>query len=565
MNNAAIINILEEMAVYLELADANTFRIKAYENGARAISGLQEPLTKYIANQTLTSIKGIGKGLAETILELHRTGHIAELDRLKSKIPTGLIEMIKIPGFGPKKARQVWQILGLTTLVELEQACAANKLVDIKGFGTKSQEKILTGIAALKRFAGRFHINTTQTQAQEIVSRLKQQPSVSRIEVAGSLRRCLETCKDIDVLVSASDPQAVMAAFVGMDGVGEVIAHGPTKSSVRLNTGQNADLRIVTETQFPFALLYFTGSKEHNTELRGRAKKLGLKLNEYGLFRDDDTSLICATETDIFAALGLTYIPPELREAREEFAAAEQNAIPRLIELRDLRGILHSHTTYSDGGNTLADMAAACRQRGYAYFGVCDHSQSAVYANGLKPERILAQHTEIDALNQQWSDFRILKGIESDILADGSLDYPDDILKLFDLIVVSVHSQFNLSEDEQTRRMIRAVENPFATILAHPTGRILLGRDGYAINLTKVLDACAANGTVVEINANPQRLDMDWRMIGYALNKGCKLAINPDAHSVAGLDDVQYGVGVARKGGVTKRDVINCLDYDDWL
>lgn len=568
MTAAKIADILNEMAILLELSGANRFRVNAYSNGARIIKNLDQPLDELIEAEKLTSVKGIGSGLAETIHDFYKTGTNADYEKLKSEIPDGLLEMVKIPGFGAKKARVVWQERDITTVAELEYACHENRLVDLKGFGQKTQDKILKGIETLKKFAGRFRIHKARAAAHDILEKLREEPSIQRMEVAGSLRRHKETCKDIDILVSATDPEQVMQTFVTLPDVEEVIAHGKTKSSIRLSNGIAADMRIVSNDQFPFALHYFTGSKEHNTQLRSRAKTYDLKLNEYGLFKSDDTTLDCQSEADIFAALELHPIPPELREGRGEIEYAADKAIPELIQQEDIKGMIHCHSTYSDGRHSLEEMAENCRERGYHYLVMCDHSQSAVYANGLKPNRVRAQQDEIEQLNQRWDDFRIFKGIESDILTDGRLDYEEDVLAQFEVIVASVHSNFGLSRDEQTKRVIRAVENPHTTILGHMTGRLLLGRDGFELDIDKVIDACVANGTIIELNANPHRLDVDWRYLSQIFNKGGRIAINPDAHSTNDYDNMQYGIGVARKGWTTASHVINCLDlaeFDDFI
>jgi DNA polymerase (family 10) len=385
--------------------------------------------------------------------------------------------------------------------------------------------------------------------------------------VCGSVRRRGETSKDIDIVVAAPDADAVMDAFVAVDGVEEVTGRGPTKCSVRLAAGPSADLRVVAAEQFPFAVVYFTGSKEHNIRLRARAQERGLRLNEYALAREDGSgSIACDDEADVYAALDLAWVPPELREDRGELEAAETGSLPDLVERDDLRGVLHCHSSWSDGAATIAEMAEAARARGYGYLGLCDHSQAAAYAGGLDADRVREQHAEIDRVNADLDGaFRVLKGIEVDILPDGTLDFPDDVLASFDLVVASVHSRFGLSEEDQTARVLAALDNPYVDILGHPTGRLLLSRDPYALDLQRVVGAAAERGVAVEVNAHPQRLDLDWENLRYGLARGMKTAIDPDAHDVDGLDVVEYGVGIARKGGCTADDVLNAWPLERLL
>ena len=390
-----------------------------------------------------------------------------------------------------------------------------------------------------------------------------------RVELAGSLRRRRETIKDLDLVAESDQPEEVMRAFIEGPGVERVVNHGATKSSVVLAGGIPADLRVVSRDQFPAALNYFTGSKEHNTRLRGRAKKMGLKLNEYGLFAEgSEKAMDCRDEAAIYERLGLAYIEPELREDMGEIEASEAGELPPLIASSDLRGLLHCHSTYSDGRSTLAEMSQAARAAGYEYFGICDHSQSAAYAGGLKSQDVLRQHEEIERINERMKNFRVLKGIESDILGDGSLDYPDEFLERFDFVVISVHSRFQLSRAEMTRRICKALAHPAATILGHPTGRLLLRRDPYEVDLEEVFAVAAEHNVAVEINANPHRLDLDWRTLRSAKKAGCIFSINPDAHHTDGIADVEFGIGIARKGWLEASDVINTFgleQFESWL
>jgi len=417
----------------------------------------------------------------------------------------------------------------------------------------------------VQKHAGRHLLSEAWTAAESLLERVAALPGVERCELAGSIRRRKETIKDIDILVTASEPGPIMDAFTAFEDVDEVIGHGETKSSVRLDTGIQVDLRVVPAPSFAFAWAYFTGSKEHNTVMRQRAKARGLKLNEYGLFPaegDEGESLDCATEAEIFAALDLAEIPPELREDRGEFEAAEKAPLPALLEVEQLRGVLHNHSTWSDGAHSIEEMARAARERGWEYLGLSDHSQSAFYAHGLQPDDVLRQHEEIDELNQRLEGITVLKGIESDILPDGRLDYEEEILERFDFVVASVHGHFGLDAAKQTERCIRAVQNPFTSVLGHPTGRLLLAREGFAVDMAAVLEAAAESGCAVELNANPHRLDLDWRELRRARKLGVRISIGPDAHRMEGLGDVRYGVAVARKGWLAPEGVLNTLGLE---
>lgn len=561
MDKKSVVAALEEIATLLELAGANPFKSRAFQNGARTLQSYDADLAAGLASGELAKLKGVGKGLLTEIQALLETGKSPALEELRAEVPAGLLEMIHVPGLGPKRVKLLYDQLGISSLGELEYACNENRLVQLEGFGPKTQEKILRGIDTIRRFSGRHLLSDAWSTADRLVARVGAIAGVQQIELAGSIRRRKETIKDVDLLVCAEDPARVHGQFTSMDDVAEIIGSGDTKSSVRLDSGIQVDLRTVTPQQFPFALLYFTGSKEHNTRLRQRAKDRDLKLNEYGLFPTGaDVSLACASEDEIYAELGLHPIPPELREDRGEFEAAEAGAFDELVREQDIRGVLHNHTTYSDGAHSVREMAEAARALGWQYLGLSDHSQSAFYANGLKADAIARQHEEIDEVNASFDDFVVLKGIESDILRDGSLDYDDEILARMDFVVASVHGNFNLSEKEQTERCIRAVQNPYTTVLGHPTGRLLLARDGFTLDLNAVIDAAAEVGCAIELNANPQRLDLDWRELRRATARGVRISIGPDAHRTEGLTDLRYGVAVARKGWVTPAQVLNTLD-----
>ncbi|MBI5154105.1 DNA polymerase/3'-5' exonuclease PolX [Candidatus Poribacteria bacterium] len=563
-----LLRALERMAVLLDLDGANSFKVNAYTKAVRALADDTIDIEELVAAGRLTEIEGIGKGLAEKITEFWTHDRIAELNELEAKYPPGLIEMTEIPGFGAKKARAVFDALGVKTMDELKAACEDGRAAELKGFGKKTADKILAGIEQLRRHSGRFRLDAASAAAQPILERLRAHPSVQRVEVAGSLRRWRETVKDMDFVCATESPAEVMALFTTMAGVTAITGQGPTKSSVLLEAGMAADLRCVTAAQFPFTLQHFTGSKEHNTKLRARAKDMGLKSNEYGLFREGaEESLPAGSEEDIYRHLGLAFIPPAMREDMGEIEAAADGRLPRIVEMGDLRGLLHMHTHYSDGQPDIEDYAQWASEHGFEWMGIADHSQTAAYAGGLKPDRVREQFAEIAAVNAAWNQkgVRLLRGIEADILTDGSLDYEEELLREFDFIVASVHSQFKLTEEEQTARIRKAIENPYTTVLGHMTGRLVLKRDGYQVNQKEIITACAREGVVIEINANPWRLDIDWRLIPFALEQGAYLSIGPDAHSVAGLDDTKYGIGIANKGWVTKERLVNCWSAEEFL
>ncbi len=553
--------LLEEMADLLEVQSDNPFQPRAFRNAARSIEGNPEDLEDVLASGRLRSIPGIGESIAKEITELATTGVSKRLRELRAAVPPGLIDMLRVPGLGPKKARVLQKELGIESLEALKKSCESGSVAQLKGFGDKTQQKILEGIAYLGTVAGKFRLDDALPRALALVAHLRRCSAVGNVELGGSLRRGKETVKDVDLVATSTDPVAVMDHFVRAPGVAVVVAKGETKTSVRLSNGLAADLRVVSEAEFPSALQYFTGSKEHNTELRGIAREMGLKLNEYGLFRLDDP-LPLKNEASIYEALGLSYIEPELREGLGEIALSRSGHLPALIERSELKGMLHVHTDWSDGAATLEEMVTAARDRGYGYIGITDHSQTAAYAGGLTPDRVRKQHAEIDKLNERIQGIRIFKGIESDILPDGSLDYEDEILDLFDFVVASVHSSFKMPLDAMTARVIRALEDPRTTILGHPTGRLLLARDAYAIDMDRILKAAGELGVAVEINASPYRLDLDWRLGPRARELGVKTSINPDAHSTHGMDDVAYGVSIARKAGFARDSVVNALDAD---
>lgn len=556
-----VIKILEEIAILLELTGENPFKSRAYQNAARNLEKVESDLNEMVRQGKIYEIEGIGDAIGKKIAELMHTGKLEYYDKLKSSVPPGHLEMLRISGLGPKKIHTLYKELGITTVGELEYACHENRLIELKGFGKKSQENILAGIEKLKAYKERRLYAEVEGQAEALLKSLKENKNISAISIAGSLRRGNETVKDIDILASSRHPEKLARAFAELDQVASVIAQGETKVSVVLKSGINADLRIVTEDEFPYALHHFTGSKEHNTAMRGRAKDMDIKMNEYGLFHGEK-NIVCRSEEDIFSALNLLFIPPELRENMGEIEAAQKGVLPQLVEEKDVRGLFHIHTNFSDGTDTLESIVEAAKKMGLKYIGISEHSRSAYYAGGLKVEDIQRQHELIANLNDKHAPFYIFKGIESDILPDGSLDYDEEILARFDFVITAVHSNFNMSAEEMTGRIKKALQNNYTTMLAHPTGRLLLSREPYALNIMEIIDTAAKFGKALELNANPHRLDLDWRNCIYAKKKGVKIAINPDAHHIAGLQDISFGVKIARKGWLTKNDCLNCLNLE---
>lgn len=561
MDKHQITGILNQIGMLLEIKGENFFKSKAYYDAARIIELMEDDLETLVREGRLKGIKGIGEALTAKLTELVTTGRLQYYEKLKESIPAGLLEMMKIQGLGPKKAKAVYDNLGITSIDGLKQACLENKLAGLPGFGEKSQAKILEGIENLGRYSGQYHFPTAMLPAFQIISALKESGLVTRCSEGGSLRRRKETVKDIDILASSSDSAAVMEFFTKLPGMMHTNSRGDTKTSVTLSNGINVDLRVVEDRLYPYALHHFTGSSEHNTAMRHMAKQEGIKMNEYGLFKGEEETLVkCDSEEDIFAVFGMQFIPPELRENSGEIEAAKEGRIPELITSSDIRGIFHAHSVYSDGANTIEDLVKACIARGYTYLGISDHSLSAYYAGGMKTGDILRQHEEIDLLNLKYPDFRIFKGVELDILPDGSVDYDEETLSRFDFTIASVHSQFSMDEDKMTERVIRAMKNKHVTILGHPTGRLLLSRDPFRININEIIKAAAAEKVVLEINANPHRLDLDWRYCRAARDAGCRFVISPDAHSLEELDDMVFGVNIARKGWLTASDVISTMD-----
>ncbi|MDF2841280.1 MAG: hypothetical protein K0Q99_2052 [Clostridia bacterium] len=501
MDKKEISHLFEEIALMLDLKGENPFKARAYINASRTIELLEGDIKDYVVEGKLVEIKGIGKAIGEKLYEIVNTGSLKYYTDLRESIPEGLFEMLKIPGLGPKKVKAIYEKLDVKSIGELEYACIENRLLDLEGFGKKTQDNIFKGIEQMKKFKGQFLLGEVFYIAEEVKRLIQESGLADRCEITGSIRRRKEVVKDIDMIAT--------------------IAKGTTKSTIRLQSGINMDLRVVVDKEYPYVLNHFTGSKEHNTAVRHRAKAMGIKVNEYGLFHEEKL-IECHSEEEIYHVLGLDYIPPEIRENNGEIEAAEKHQIPILIELQDIKGTFHMHTEYSDGSNTLEEMVQAARNMGLSYIGISDHSRSAFYARGLSKDEIMRQLEEIEEINEKYKDFKVFKGIESDILPDGSLDYEDDILEMFDFVIASVHSNFKLEKDKMTERLIKALKNKHTTMLGHPTGRILLARKEYELDLYAVIDAAAEFKKVIELNADPHRL---VEIYAVRKGKGCK-AVN---------------------------------------
>jgi DNA polymerase (family 10) len=564
MTKDEISDILENIARLLELKGENPFKIRAYTNGARALDTLTEDFDKIVARDGLGEVEGIGKALVEKITTLARTGKLEYYEELREQFPPDIFTLFEVPGLGAKKIKALYDQLGVHSLTKLERVCRDGQVAALPGFGEKTAENILKGLDQLKKSAGQFRLGDISGLAESLLDDLRSHPRVSLVQVAGSYRRKKPIVRDLDFIVSTRHPKIVLEDFVGHHLVDSVLAHGETKASVILKNGIQCDIRVVKSEEYPFAVVYFTGSKEHNVRLRSRALDRGWSLNEYRFSVAEGRELKepipeVYTEADVYRALGLAFVEPELREDRGEIAAAEAGELPQLIEWQNLRGTFHCHTHASDGRASLEEMAHAAEDLGLQYLGIADHSKSSVQANGLDEKRLLEQVARIRELNKTFDGFKIFAGTECDIRKDGSLDFSDEILAQLDYVVVSVHAAFSLSEAEMTKRIIKAISNPYVTMMGHLTGRLLLTREPYKVNVPAVIDAAAETGTIIELNANPRRLDMDWQWWPLAKEKGVRCSINPDAHTTAGLQDLIFGVGSARKGWLTRGDVINTL------
>jgi len=577
MTKSQIAEVLEEIATLLELKDENPFKIRAYANAARSLETFGGNLADLQDEEALGKIPGIGKAIAAKIKELAGTGKLKYLEELRAEFPAAILELFSISGLGAKKIKALYEQLHISSIEQLRQACESGRVAELPGFGETTQTKICRAIEQRAKHFGYFQFGQIAADAESLRRDLAAHADALQVDVAGSYRRRREIVRDVDLVVATRKPAAITKFLVKHALVESIIAQGPTKTSVRLRSGIQCDLRVVSSAEYPFALNYFTGSKQHNIEMRSRALARGWTLNEYRLARlppDPKAQKLRAgravrrptirlptvrEEADLYRALGLDFVPPELRENCGEFEAAEKHSLPRLLEQDNLRGTFHCHTVASDGHNTLEEMAVAAQELGLEYLGIAEHSKSSIQAHGIDAAKLRSQIVAIRKLNKKLDGFRVFAGVECDILRDGKLDFDDEILAELDFAVASIHSVFNLSEAEMTKRIIRAMENPFVTILAHPTGRLLLKRDPYLVDVRAVLEAAAATGTWMELNAAPKRLDLDWRWWPLAKEKGVKCVINPDAHRTERLQDLWFGVGIARKGWLTKADVMNCL------
>jgi DNA polymerase (family X) len=574
MTKEQIAGVLERIAMLLELKGENPFKIRAYTNAAHAIETFGGNVPSFQDEEAVAKIPGIGKSIALKIKELAATGSLKYLEELSAEFPAGIMELFSLPGLGAKKIKALFDQLGISSIEQLQTACEQGRVAELPGFGKTTQQKLCDAIAKRAAHAGAFQFGQVAGEAETLRSDLAAHAEALQVDIAGSYRRRKEILHDLDLLVATKTPDAIMKFFVSHPLVESIIAQGPTKSSVRLGSGVQCDLRVVSTAEYPFALAYFTGNKEHNIELRSRALQRGWTLNEYRLAPapvDSKTKKKrpvqkipeVRDEADLYRAVGLDFIPPELRENWGEFEAAETHSLPKLVEKENLRGTFHCHTTASDGHNSIEEMAEAAQELGLEYLGIADHSRSSIQAHGIDETKLRSQIAAIRKVNKKLHGFRVFAGVECDVLRDGSLDLPDEVLSQLDYVIVSVHSVFNLNEREMTQRMIRAMENPLVTMLAHPTGRLLLKREPYQIDIPAVLDAAARTGTWIELNAAPKRLDLDWRWWPRAKEKGVKCVINPDAHRTERLQDLWFGIGIARKGWLTKADVMNCLPHGE--
>ena len=557
VHNADIAAIFDEIADLLEIQAANPFRVRAYRNAARTVAEFGRDLAALVQKgQDLPKIAGIGEDLDRKIHEIASTGQCAFLERLHKELPAAITELLRIPGLGPKKVKALYDQLQVDSIEDLHAAAAAGRVRDLAGFGEKTEQHILDALALHADASRRFRRPVAAQYAEALAAQLRKVKGVGRVEIAGSYRRCKETVGDIDLLATAADSAPVMRRFSDYDEVAEVLSQGETRASVLLKCGLQVDLRVVPEASYGAALAYFTGAKAHNIVLRRRAQDRGLKLNEYGVFKGDE-NIAGATEASVYAALGLPWIPPELREDRGEVEWAERSPLPKLVERKDLRGDLHCHTKASDGHATLAEMAAAARQRGLDYLAITEHSQRLRVAHGLDPERLLKQMDEIDRLNSRLDGIVLLKGVEVDILEDGSLDLPDEVLGQLDLVIGAVHSHFDLPSAKQTVRLLKAMDHPHFSILAHPTTRELDKREPMEADWLRVIRHARQRGCFLELNSQPVRLDLPDTLCRTAKEEGVLVSVNSDAHSVHDLDDLDWGIGQARRGWLEAGDVLN--------
>ncbi|MGQ9571287.1 MAG: DNA polymerase/3'-5' exonuclease PolX [Thermodesulfovibrionales bacterium] len=565
MKNQEIARIFNEIADLLEIKGENPFRIRAYRRAAQNIEGLSKDVSE-ISKEQLMTIPGIGQDLAGKVEEYVKSGRLQFYEDLKKEVPEGLSTLLSVPSLGPKTAKLLFEKLNIRDIETLEKFAKEHKLVGLPGIKEKTEENILKGVEMLKRGMERQPLGKVLPIANDILEHLRKKAPVKKLSVAGSIRRWKETIKDIDILATSEDPKEVMKVFVHLPNVKEILMQGPTKSSLILNEGLQVDLRVVEEESFGAALAYFTGSKAHNIRLREMAVKSGIKINEYGIFKEkDDKKIGGKDEEDVYKVLGLPYIPPEMREDTGEIEAALKGRLPKLIELNDIKGDLHVHSKWSDGSHNFDELAEEARRRGYEYIAVTDHSKGLGIARGLTAERLLEQKKKLDALNKRLKGFRFLSGIEVDIRSDGQLDLPDDILKNMDIVIASIHSGFKQSKEQLTKRLISAIKNPCVSVIAHPTGRLIGERDSYDIDINEILKIAKENGTAFEINAYPLRLDFNDIYARKAKEMGIPLVIGTDAHLLSHFEYMTYGVSIARRGWLEKGDILNTLNYESLI
>lgn len=564
MNNQMVAEVLYKIADLLELKGENIFKSRAYRTAAQNIEVLNEDIEEIVREDRLKEIPGIGEGIAKKIKELVETGKLNYFENLKKEIPEGLLKMLEIAGLGPKRVAAIYQKLGIQTIEELRKACLEGKLRNLDGFGVITEQNILRGIQLMEKTSGRALLSVAFEDGMKYVDYLKNCKKINRISIAGSLRRMKETIGDIDILASSDSPDEVMDFFVKYEEINSVVMKGSTKSSVVLKDGLQVDLRVVKDESFGAALQYFTGSKEHNVALRSIAIKKGFKLNEYGLFdKETEKYIVGKEEEEIYRKLGLPYIEPELRENRGEIEVAIENRLPKLVKYEDIKGDLHVHSNYSDGFDSIETIANYARKLNYEYVGIADHSQSLKVAQGLSEEKIIKKIKEIEKINEKMDNFRVICGTECDIRPDGSLDYSKKILEMFDFVIIGIHSTFKMDPKDMTKRIIKGMENEYAKILAHPTCRLIMRREPLEIDMDIIFEKAKERDIIMEINAFPDRLDLNDILSKQAKEKGLKFSIGTDAHAVSHMNFMHYGVATARRGWLEKKDILNTLSLKD--
>ena len=565
-DKAKVVHALRDISLFLQLKGENAYRCRAYEIAADRIAGVSEDLAVMAAENRLQDLPGIGVALAEKITQLITTGRMELLEALRAEFPTGILELLKIPDLGPRKAAILWRQLGIGDLDALEAACREGKVAELKGFGEKTQEKLFGAIEFFRRSRGRRRLGDVLPVANELLARVKATPGVVRASIAGSVRRFRETVGDIDLIASASEPQSVLEVFAALPQVSQILGRGDSKCSVRLLPDDlQADLRVLPDADYATALHHFTGSKAHHIRLRGLAQDRGLKISEWGIHRGEE-KLPIRSEHEIYQLLDMQYVPPELREDCGEVEAAQKHLLPQdLVQEEDLLGLVHSHSTWSDGKNSLEALALKAKELGLSYLTVTEHSQSAGYAGGLTLDDLKRQWDEIDRINEGISGFRLLKGIEVDILESGELDYPDSVLEQLDVVIGSIHVRFQMDEEQMTRRVLRAFDNAFLNILGHPTGRLIQSREPYALQMEAVAEKAARQGIALEVNGNPKRLDLKPDHVRIALQRGAQLVASADAHNLEDLGNLKFAAGTARKGWARKGDVLNTLPATEFV